>query len=62
MWRWYLNSDQAALQLLVDGSGGVGWDNKGFLESNLHMYGRDDTQIMVYNMERWPKDGDQKKH
>ena len=34
---------------------GVGWDKKEFLESNLHVYGRDDTKIVVYNMERWPK-------
>ena len=34
--------------------GGVGWDKK-FLESNLHMYGRDDTKIVVYSMGRWPK-------
>ena len=35
--------------------GGVGWDKKEFLESNLHVYGRDDTKIIVYSMERWPK-------
>ena len=34
--------------------GGVGWDKK-FLESNLHMYGRDDTKIVVYSMGRWPR-------
>ena len=36
--------------------GGVGWDRKEFPESNLHMYGKDDTKIIVYNMERWPKE------
>ena len=29
---------------------GVGWDKKEFLESNLHMYDRDNTKIIVYNM------------
>ena len=36
--------------------GGVGWDKKEFLESNLHVYGRDDTKIVVYSMGRWPKE------
>ena len=36
--------------------GGVGWDKKGFLESKLHVYGRDDTKIAVYIMGRWPKE------
>ena len=29
-------------------------------ESNLHVYGKDDIQIRVYNMKRLPKRGDQK--
>ena len=33
--------------------GGVGWDIKEFPESNLHVYGKDDTKIIVYNMEMW---------
>ena len=41
--------------------GGVGWDKKEFLESNLHVYGRDDTKIIVYNMEMWLKEGRNKK-
>ena len=41
--------------------GGVGWDKKEFLESNLHVYGRDDTKIVVYSMGRWPKERDRKK-
>ena len=28
----------------------VGWDRKEFLESNLHVCGRDDTKIVVYNI------------
>ena len=41
--------------------GGVGWDKKKFTESNLHVYGRDDTKIVVYSMRRWTKERDQKK-
>ena len=37
--------------------GGVEWDKKEFPESNLHVYGRDDTKIVVYSMERWTKKG-----
>ena len=40
--------------------GGVGCDKKEFLESNLHVYDRDDTKIVVYNMGRWPKEKDRK--
>ena len=35
--------------------GDVGWDKKEFLESNLHVYGKNDTKIVVYSMGRWPK-------
>ena len=35
--------------------GGVGWDKKKFIESNLHVYGGDDIKVVVYNMGRWPK-------
>ena len=31
------------------------WDRKKLPESNLHVYGKDDTQIRVYNMRRSPK-------
>ena len=41
--------------------GGVGWDKMEFLESNLHMYGRDDIKIVEYSMGRWPKEKDWKK-
>ena len=41
--------------------GGVGWDKKEFPESNLHVYDRDDTKIIVYNMEMWQKEGRNKK-
>ena len=40
--------------------GGVGWDKKKFLKSNLHVYNGDDTKIVVYSMGRWPKDKDRK--
>ena len=41
---------------------GVGWDKKEFLESNLHVYGEDDTKIIVYNMEMWLKGKTSEKH
>ena len=31
--------------------GGVGWDRKEFPKSILHVYGKDDTKIIVHNME-----------
>ena len=39
--------------------GGVGWDKKEFPESNLHVYGRDDTKIIVYSMKRKKKRGEE---
>ena len=33
------------------------WDREKLPEPNLHMYGKDDTKIMVYNMRKWPKRG-----
>ena len=35
--------------------GGVSWDRKKLLKPNLHVYGKDDTQIMVYSMRRSPR-------
>ena len=37
------------------------WDREKLPEPNLHMYGKDDTKIMVYNMRRCPKKEDEKK-
>ena len=37
--------------------GGVGLDKKESLESNLHVYDRDDTKIEVYSMGRCTKKG-----
>ena len=31
--------------------GSVGWDRKESPESNLHVCGKDDTKIVIYNME-----------
>ena len=31
------------------------WDREKLPEPNLHVYGKDDTKIMVYNMKRCPK-------
>ena len=39
----------------------VGWDKKEFLESNLHVYGRDNIKIVVYSMGGWPKGGGSEK-
>ena len=40
--------------------GGVRWDKKKLSEPNLHVYGKDDTKVMVYNMRKWPKKGMEK--
>ena len=31
------------------------WDKEKFLEPNLHVYGKDCTKVMVYNVENGPK-------
>ena len=31
------------------------WDKEKFPEPNLHVYGKDCTKVMVYNVEKWPK-------
>ena len=41
--------------------GGVRWDKKEFPESNLHVCGKDNTKIVVYNMGRCTKKGDREK-
>ena len=33
------------------------WDREKLSEPNLHVYDKDDTKIMVYNMRKWPKKG-----
>ena len=38
--------------------GGAIWDRKESPESNLHVYGKDDTKIVVYNMEKCTDNGD----
>ena len=35
--------------------GDVRWDRKEFPKSNLHVYDRDDTKIVVYSMGRCTK-------
>ena len=40
--------------------GGVRWDMKKLPEPNLLVYGKCDTQIMVYSMRRSPRKGDRK--
>ena len=39
----------------------MSWDKEKLLEPNLHVYGKDDTKFMVYNMRKWPKKGIKKK-
>ena len=41
--------------------GGAGWDRKESPEFNLHVYGKDDTKIVVYNMEKCTEKGGEKK-
>ena len=39
------------------------WDREKFSEPNLHVYGKDDTKIIVYNMREWQRTkGDKKKN
>ena len=33
------------------------WDREKLSKPNLHVYDKDDTKIMVYNMRKWPKKG-----
>ena len=41
--------------------GDVGWDRKKLPEPNLHVYSKDDTEIMVYSMRRWSRKRDLKR-
>ena len=41
--------------------GDVGWNKEKLSKPSLHVYGKDDTQIMVYSMRRSPRRGDRKK-
>ena len=38
----------------------MGWDRKKLPESSLHVYGKDDPSVMVYNMKRSPIGGIEK--
>ena len=40
--------------------GDVRWDRKEFLESNLHVYDRDETKIVVYSIGRCTKEKGEK--
>ena len=37
------------------------WDREKFPEPNLHLYGKDNTKIIVYNMRKWQRRGGSKK-
>ena len=39
----------------------MSWDKEKLLEPNFHVYGKDDTKVMIYNMRKWPKKGIKKK-
>jgi len=41
--------------------GGAEWDRKESSESNLHVCGKDDTKIVIYNMEKCTKGEIEKK-
>ena len=36
------------------------WDREKLPEPNLHVYGKDDTKNIVYNMRKWPRKGGSK--
>ena len=38
----------------------MGWDKKKFPKPNLHVYGKDDIRIRVYNIRRLQKRGEKK--
>ena len=38
--------------------GGAGWDRKESPKSNLHVCGKDDTKIAIYNSEECTKERD----
>ena len=40
--------------------GSVRWDREKFPEPNLHVYGKDNTKIVVYNMRKWQRTGGSK--
>ena len=40
--------------------GGARWDRKESPESNLHVCGKDDIKIVVYNMERCTEEAEKK--
>ena len=38
------------------------WDREKLPEPNLHVYGKNNTKIMVYNMRRWTKRKEKEKN
>ena len=62
MWRWCLNSKQAALQLKVEDSRRDKWGQKKLPTPDSHVDGEKGTRTAVYNTKRdWRKKGDEKK-
>ena len=42
--------------------GGAGWNRQESLESNLHVWGKDDTKIAIYNPEECTEKRDWNSH
>ena len=61
MWRWCLNSKQAALQLVVEGSGMCEMGQGEAPKTWFTVYSENGTKIIVYNMKMYPMKGDGKK-
>ena len=61
MWRWYLNSERAALQLVVKSSKRCEMRQEEASRIRLHVYGNDGTKIVVYNIRRSKKGKDKNK-
>ena len=59
--RWCLNSKQAALQLILEGSRGVGWDREKLPPPDSHVYGENGAETVVYNMKRNSKKMEEEK-
>ena len=53
MWRWCLNSEQAALQLRIEGSRrGKGNREKGLPTPDPHVDGENSVKTIVYNTKK----------
>ena len=62
MWRWCLNSKQAALQLRVEGSRRGEGEQKKLPTPDSHVDGGNGAKTIVYNMKRDSKKGGRRKN